>query len=265
MILWWKCGLSVLAVILFMMTACGRKPMLLYVDGTAVEEEEMLLLKQDTDYAVRAKLVQKWVEEDGLAEPFSYRELMKQLEQENMRRADEKAFGGTIYGMSEYSPAQYYYMTMGNYERLLKNELMKQADEETLLHYYQANKEAYRQIGRVEAVLTVREDGRVTVEKEIWVDQYNIRSASEKDEELISYLLSLSEGESHIWKDEYGRDCELVCKKKTEDHYAPYDEVSGAVLEQYAAWKLEQELNQRIAKSSVRDMRLHAERRSNEG
>lgn len=261
---WLKCGILVLAGAMFMASACGRKA-LLYVDGMAVEKEELAFLNEDTERAVRVKQIQKWAEEEGLAEPFSYGKMMKQLEEENRQRAAAKTSGGTVYGMSEYTPLQYYHQTMGDYERLLKDDLMKQTDEKTLRAYYEGNREAYRQIGRTKAALTIREEGEAAEVTEIVVDRYNIRSISERDEELVSHLLSLNAGDTVVWTDGYGRACTLVCTNKDEDTYAAYEEVSGAVLEQYAAWQFEEELNRRAAESTVMDGRSTAERGNDEG
>lgn len=261
---WWVCRLLALAgALCIILSACSTGEFL-YVDGIAVGKEEMALLDGSTENAVRAKQIQKWAGEKGLAPAFSFGNLMEDMKKENRKRAEKEALGGTIYGVVEYTPLQYYYLTMGKYERLLKNELMKKVDEETLRAYYEAHREQYRQIGLTKARKTVREGNRVIEEGEVQVDRYQVRFLSEEDEQMVSHLLSLKEGGSCTWKDSYGREITLVSIMKTEDSYTPYEEVSGAVLEQYTNELFERTLAQKIAECSVRDERPQEERGNNE-
>ena len=69
---------------LLCMVGCQTKESLLYVNGEAVLQEEMELLEQDTDQAIRMKVLQQWAKESGVIETaFSYKEMLQQMEEEN--------------------------------------------------------------------------------------------------------------------------------------------------------------------------------------
>ena len=79
-------GALVFCSLLFGVSGCQTREPLLYVNGTAVTEEEMALLNDDADTAVRMKVLQKTAEEYGVIDAFSLEELKSDLEQENQRR-----------------------------------------------------------------------------------------------------------------------------------------------------------------------------------
>ena len=60
-------------------------------------------------------------------------------------------------------------------------------------------------------------------------------------------------GEIRSWTDEQGLEWTATCTGRTADTYEEFDEVKGAVLEQWASAKLEEELSARIAVSTVKD------------
>lgn len=253
----WVCSakrLLVMVILIFFLSACGKNEVLT-VDQMEITEDELALFDGNTEQAARMKQIQRWVVEEGLAEPFSYQKMIEELEQVNLERVKENKRGGVVYGIVEYTPLQYYHVIMGEFERLLKDNLMKQADETELRAYYEVNRENYRQTGQVNALLTVWEGDRVTEESQVQIDQYNIRTVSEKDELMVSYLLLLEEGETAEWIDVYGRSCTLVCTKKVADSYDSYEEVKGAVLEQYASEQLELQLAQRMEEHVIQDLR----------
>lgn len=237
------------------MTGCQKKEALLYVNGEAVQEEEMALLEEDARRAVQMKVLQQWAEECEGVEHFSYENMLRQMEEENQSRAEQKAAGEVIYGIPEYTPLQYYNDQMGNYERLLKEEISRSAPEEELLDYYEEHIEEYRQVGEIQAELSIREDGRVISEQEISLDAYNYRTLSEQNEELVAALVELPEGEVKSWLDEYGMEWTLLCTGREEDTYEPFADVRGAVLEQYATEQLKLGLEERIQESTVEDLR----------
>ena len=59
-------------------------------------------------------------------------------------------------------------------------------------------------------------------------------------------LLLLEEGGKVIWSTAQGEEKELYCTSREDGGYLSYEEVSGAVLEQYIANKFEVELQKRI-------------------
>lgn len=237
------------------MTGCQRREALLYVNGEAVSEGEMALLQEDEDQAVRMKVLQQWAEEYEGVEHFSYENMLRQMEEENQSRAERKAAGEVVYGMLEYTPLQYYNVQMGNYERLLKDEISRSVPEEELLDYYETHIEEYQQIGEIQAEMTIREGGQVVSEQEISLDAYNYRTLSEQNEELVAALVELPELGTYSWTDGYGMEWTLLCTNRTENTYEPFEDVRGAVLEQYANEQLKQGMEERISESAVEDFR----------
>lgn len=241
---------------LLCMVGCQTKDSLLYVNGEAVSEEEMELLAQDMDRAVRMKVLQQWAKESEVIETaFSYKEMLQQMGEENRHRVEEKAAGGIVYGVLEYTPLQYYNIEMGKYERLLKDNIIYKVSEEELETWYQEHKENYWRIGEIQAILTISYNGRILSEQDISLDSYNYRSLSEQNEELVNNLVVLSTGEEYRWMDVYNREWVLLCTNREEGAYQPFEEVMGAVSEQYASEKLEEEWNERIAISVIEDLR----------
>lgn len=241
---------------LLCMVGCQTKKSLLYVNGEAVVEEEMELLDQNVEQVVRMKVLQQWAKESGVIETaFSYQEMLQQMEKENQYRVEQKAAGGIVYGVLEYTPLQYYNVEMGQYERLLKDNMIREASWEELEIWYQEHKENYWQIGEIQADLTISYNGRVLSEQSISLTSYNYRSLSEQYEELVNYLVDLSVGEEYRWVDVDNREWILLCTNREEGAYQPFEEVMGAVSEQYASEKLEKELSERIAASKIEDLR----------
>ena len=243
---------------LLLLTGCQprevREP-LLYVNGEAVSQAELSLLDNDVERAVRMKALQQWATELGLTHPFSYEKLMEEMEEENRRRVAVKESGGVIYGVVEYTPLQYYNITMGEYERLLREELLSQAGEEDLRTYY-------REMGELTATVTVRWEGQVVSEQEILLAPDTYRSLSEGNELLVMHLENLWAGQEASWTDEYGMEWTALCVSRTEDVYQPFEDIQGAVGQQYAAHQLTQELDRRAGESRVEDLRTDSEHQS---
>lgn len=237
-------------------SGCQKKGAFLYVDGEAVPAAEMELLEQDADQAVRMKVLQQWAEESGVAgESFSFDDMLRQMEEENLRRAQLKETGGIIYGVTEYTALQYYHIRMGEYERALKDIIMAEASMEELEAWYQAHLEDYWQIGEVKAIVTVRADGAVVAEEEVVLNPSNYRTLSEQNEELAAVMEGLPEGGESGWTDIYGNEWNVRCTSREEGSCLPFEEVAGAVSEQYARERFEQELAQRAGSSRVEDLR----------
>lgn len=249
------CVLS--AVWLLLPAGCGgKREALLYVNGEAVSAEELSLLDEDVNEAIRMKVLQQWAREEGVTETaFSWEEFAAELSRVNEGRVKTKEAGGVVYGMTEYTPLQYYSIQMGEYERALKDMIMQEASEEELLAWYEEHLEDYLEFGEIAADVTVWSDSRVMYEEEIILGPYNLRTLSEQNETLAATLLELEEGESGSWTDEYGLDWEVFCKSRGEETCQPFDEVRGAVAEQYAAGMLTQELADRISASEILDLR----------
>lgn len=254
-----------LLCVLLLLTGCRaeevREP-LLYVNGEAVSEGELSLLDGDVDRAVRMKALQQWATQLGLTGPFSYEKLMEEMAEENARRVAVKESGGVIYGVVEYTPLQYYNITMGEYERLLREELLSQAGEEDLRAYYQEHLENYREMGELTALVTVRSGGQVVSEQEVLLAPDTYRSLSEGNELLVMHLENLWTGQEATWTDEYGMEWTALCVSRTEDVYQPFEDIRGAVGQQYAAHQLALELDRRAGESRIEDLRTDSGKRS---
>lgn len=251
-----KAAAALLCFALLLSAGCrAQREPLLYVNGRGVEEAELALLDGDVTRTVRMKALQQWAEELGLAAPFSYEELMDVLSAENQRRKEVKEQGGVLYGVTEYSPLQFYNITMGEYERLLKDYLLAETTEDELRSWYEAHRESYRQIGEITAWVTVRSDGQVVSEQEVLLTPYLYRSLSEQNEQLAAMLETLYPEQEASWIDEYGMEWTAVCTSRTPDTYLPFEDVQGAVGEQYAAEQLALALDRRAADSVVEDLR----------
>lgn len=248
-------GILLLSGMFMCMTACQKKEALLYVNGQEIPEEELALLEEDVNRAVQMKVLQQWAAECEGVEQFSYEDMLRQMEEENQSRAEQKAAGEVIYGILEYTPLQYYNVQMGNYERFLKDEISQSVSEEELLDYYETHIEDYKQIGEIQAELTIWDGRQVISEQEISLNAYNYRTLSEQKEELVAALVELPENEEYSWTDEYGMEWILYCTGRTENTYETFEDVRGAVLEQYASEQLSLGLEERVNESRIEDFR----------
>lgn len=252
--------LPLLCALLLIVAGCRTeepvlRESLLYVNGWAVSEEEMALLGGDPDRAVRMKVLQQLAEEYGAAEAFSYEDMLLQMEEENQIRAEQAEAGEVIYGLLEYTPLQYYNVLMDSYERSIKDQWIATVTDSELEDYYTVNLEDYRQIGEIGADATIRSGGKVVGHQEFSLNSNTYRTLSEQNETLVAVLENMEEGDECGWTDEYGLEWTLVCTSRSEDTYQAFDNVKGAVSEQWASAKLEEELSARIAESSVEDLR----------
>ena len=245
-------GAVLLLGLCFCISGCQTKKDPLYVDGAAVSKEELALLDQDTDLAVRMKVLQNWAYENEITEePFSYESMLLEMEEENLDRKEKKEAGEIVYGVTEYTPVRYYYEKMGEYERMLKDAMIQSAPEEEQKEWYRLHLDEYRDIGEIRALVKTLQDHHIVSEEEISLTSDNYRTLSEQNEELASALMEMSEGEERGWTDEYGQEWNISCISRTEGNALPFEAVKGAVSEQYANEKLETELNERIKRSKI--------------
>ena len=255
-----KTAALLLCFVLLLSAGCQAKQEqeqepLLYVNGEAVPEEELALLDGDITSATRMKTLQQWTVEMGLISSFSYEALMEELVTVNQQRQQTKEQGGVIYGVTEYSPLQYYNITMGEYERMLREAILESTTQEELRAWYEANLENYRLIGEITAQVTVRSDGQVVNEQEVVLTYDTYRSLSEQDEQLVAVLETMYPGQETDWINENGLEWTAVCISREPDTYQPFEDVQGAVGEQYAAEQLRLEWERRFADSIVEDLR----------
>lgn len=248
-------GALVFCSLLFGVSGCQTREPLLYVNGTAVTEEEMALLNDDADTAVRMKVLQQTAEEYGVIDAFSLEELKSDLEQENQRRAQQLQDGEVVYGIQEYTLVQYYNIVMGEYESSLEDTLAEAASEENLLEYYHSHLEDYEEIGETSADVKLYSGRELVNQFSIELTDSTYRSISEQNAELAANLGIMEEGETETWTDEYGLEWQVTCTDKTDSSYAAFEDVRGAVAEQYAAAQLQKILDNKITESKVEDLR----------
>lgn len=173
------------------------------------------------------------------------------MKTENKERKEIKQKGEPLYGPVEFTPMQYYKRQLGEYERSLKDHMMKRVEKKELYEFYKTHQENFKEVDTVCAEYTVRQDGREIYKESVILDKNNIRAKMEFDEEFVNRLLLLEEGGKVIWSTAQGEEKELYCTSREDGGYLSYEEVSGAVLEQYIANKFEVELQKRISESNV--------------
>lgn len=223
----------------------------LVVDGKGITQEEIRFHNHDIDRAIRSRVIFNWAAKEGLADEFSYETFQKSLKTENKERKEIKKKGEPLYGPVEFTPMQYYKRQLGEYERSLKDHMMKRVEKKELYEFYKTHQENFKEVDTVCAEYIVRQDGREIYKESVILDKNNIRAKMEFDEEFVNRLLLLEEGGKVIWSTAQGEEKELYCTSREDGGYLSYEEVSGAVLEQYIANKFEVELQKRISESNV--------------
>lgn len=250
------CGAAALLVwSVLVLPGCAGERAPLYVDGEAVTGEELALLDGDAEPAIRMRLLRRLAAEPGEAEPFSFEEMLRLLEEENRARARKAAAGEPVYGVLEYTPLQYYSVCMADYERTVRDRWISAVSREELLAYYEAHLEDYRQIGEITADVQISLGGRAVNRREVVLNAASYRTLSEENEALVYALEEMQPGEVRSWTDEQGLEWTAACTGRTADTYEDFDEVKGAVSEQWAGAKLEEELAALRAACVVRDDR----------
>lgn len=217
------------------------------MEEPAISEEELALNDDNLERAVRSRMIWDWAVECGVAEEFSYDTFLRSLEGENNAREMIRAEGGPVYGPVNFTPLQYYRRLLGQYEQEILEQLVQEIEASELAGYYETHQERYRAADTVEAKYTIRQDGRVIYEEDVILDDGNMRTFSEADEELVYNLLQLEEGGQCVWTGRNGEEKQLLCIRREPGALAPFDEVAGAVRDQYAGERFEQELMIRTA------------------
>lgn len=246
---------ALLIAALLACAGCGAEQAPLYIDSEPVSEEELALLDGDPERAMRMRMLQRLAAEYVKTDPFSFEEMLRQLEEENQARAQRAASGEAVYGPLEYTPLQYYSIWMNGYERAVKDRWIAGASPEELTAYYEAHLEDYRQIGEITADVQIWLGGRLVSQQEVVLSADNYRTLSESNESLVWAMEELEPGGVQSWTDQQGLEWTVTCTERTADTYEEFENVRGAVSEQWASARLEKELAARAAACAVRDLR----------
>lgn len=137
------------------------------------------------------KIIWNWAEEEGIVDEFSYDTFLKALKAENQKRKELDEKGEPVYGPVEFTPMQYYKRLIGECEQELKNRKMEEISEEELVSFYESHQENYRQVDSFTADYTVWQEGRITYQETLELNDSNVRAMTEADEELANKLLQL--------------------------------------------------------------------------
>lgn len=111
----------------------------LIVDGKGITQEEIRFHNHDIDRAIRSRVIFNWAAKEGLADEFSYETFQKSLKTENKERKEIKQKGEPLYGPVEFTPMQYYKRQLGEYERSLKDHMMKRVEKKELYEFYKTH------------------------------------------------------------------------------------------------------------------------------
>ena len=115
----------------------------LTINGDPVSEEELAFHDGSLERTVRSREIWNWAAEGGMADEFSYDDLIQSLENENRERKRLQSEGGVLYGPVEYTPLQYYRRLTGERERMLRTRILEETDSSELIRYYETHQENY--------------------------------------------------------------------------------------------------------------------------
>ena len=120
------------------------------------------------------------------------------MKTENKERKEIKQKGEPLYGPVEFTPMQYYKRQLGEYERSLKDHMMKRVEKKELYEFYKTHQENFKEVDTVCAEYTVRQDGREIYKESVILDKNNIRAKMEFDEEFVNRLCCWRKEESYL-------------------------------------------------------------------
>lgn len=232
---------------------CGNKDnskTVCTINGSIVTEEEMAALNGDEAAIFRMKILQQLAVEKKVGTFLSFEEIEQNLEQVNAERKKKVENSEVIYGVQQFSILQYYSLVMGDLERKLKDAIQKEVKEDELKEYYSLHKERYREADFYKITYKIYSDGVLVDEDSISIGKNNYRQMSEQNQELILNIETMKNGEEKIWIDQYGRQWNLKCEERILGNISTYEEVEGAVREQYSEEALEQLIEKRLIESN---------------
>lgn len=227
-----------------------RGPVLM-VNGTPVFQEEYSCNGQSAEQTLRSRVVMAWAEEYEPGRECSMKKLAQKREAENQRRQEQIAKGEPVYGPAEYTTVQYYKQYISECEQLIVGALEHQATQEELEAFYKEHQQEYRQIDTIAAEYSLWQQGVLTQQGTVMLDQYTVRGLTETSEELVERMLGLQPGGEIVWDVADGLQLQLRCTGREPGALASFEEVSGAVAQQYAASQFTSQLEQRMKDSTM--------------
>lgn len=223
----------------------------LFVNGTPICQQEFNLNGQSVDRVVRSHAIMEWADEAGVNEYLTYSKLLRSMEKENRERLEKKEKGEPVYGPSEYNSIQYYKKYIGDCEQGIKYQIEQTVAQEDLISFYDSHLQDYRHIDTVGAEYSVWQGGVQTMRGTVQLDQYTVRGLSESSEEFVEQLMQLQPQQQIVWDVAEGVQIQLLCIYREPGTIAPFEEVAGAVSQQYAAAQFESQLEKRVKEATV--------------
>ncbi len=246
----WIIVLACVLVVAALLAVFVDWPVLL-VDGKPICRQEFELNGQSADRVVRAHAIMSWADEMGVNDHLSYSKLLRAMEKENQERLEKQENGEPVYGPAEYNHIQYYKKYIGDCEQGIKAQIERTATQEELLAFYNSHLQEYQHVDTVVAEYTVWQGGAQTRQGTVQLDQYSIRGLSESSEEFVQQLLQLQPQQESVWDAAEGIQIQLLCTRREPGTIAPFEEVAGAVAQQYTAAQFEAQLEKRVMESTV--------------
>lgn len=115
-----------------------------------------MLTEKVMDKAVSTKLLQIEAKKNKIIKTCKYSDMIAQMEEENIRRAKDKADGKRVYGVVQYSASEYYNDRIAKIKISLLDKIKNERDitEEELREFYDTIKDEYYK-KMSESVLTI--------------------------------------------------------------------------------------------------------------
>ncbi len=151
------------------------------------------------------KMLQKLAKKEGIMESNSYSDLIDTMNKNNEERKKQKENGEVVYGVTEYTPHEYYNDSMAKLRISIKNQLAERLkpNEKILKGYYEEIKEVYYKLSP-EAKLTLYE---FPSEKESVATAYMEKSLAGEN---IDKGVTADGGEIHEMETNYETDRHLT-------------------------------------------------------
>lgn len=246
----WITGGALLITAVLVISFFVEFPVLL-INGTPIYSQEYQIHGAVAERVARSRAIMDWASELEGEKSVSYGEILQALERENAERKAKKESDQPIYGPLEFDHIQYYKKYVGDCQQRIVQKLEQEAEQDALVQFYDRNRQQYRHADTISAEYSVWQQGVLIREGTVQLDRYNIRSMSESNEQLVENLLQLSPQQELFWDASDGIQIQLRCTQRIPGEVAPYEEVAGAVLQQYAAQQFEDRLEERIKESRI--------------